>query len=121
MKTDEYCEVLNAPETYQDIARRLRIGDAVLIGWSEGVTHYDILFTHPVPLIHGRIATGLWSQQLLFVSIMRIGAFGFETARDTDLDPEYVGEKLLNERYQNSTTIALTELINGVIKELVAR
>ena len=51
----------------------------------------------------------------LFVSIMSIGAFGFDI-NNSKRYPGYIGEKLTLSG--KKTREKLTELINGIIKEL---
>lgn len=51
----------------------------------------------------------------LFVSIMSVGSFGFKT--DSTKDVGYIAEKLFNSRVDDSVK-AVTDLINGIIKEL---
>ena len=114
MNKDEYGEIINGVETYRDIVHYLKTNGSIIIGWTdEEFTHYDILFSCNVIKIKGNeLQRGLrWTD--LFVSIIGVGAMGFIT--DEEKSPAYVGEKLnLNVNY---TTIKLTELINGIIKE----
>lgn len=51
----------------------------------------------------------------LFVSIMSVGAFGFDISNSKRY-PGYIGEKLTLSG--NKTREKLTQLINGIIKEL---
>lgn len=114
MKTDEYGEVLNHKNTYQDIAQKLKSYGRVLIGWTdEHSPHFDILFIVK-PDIAGHIQGGLRYNDL-FVSIMRIGTFGFIIDKE-DTHYGYIGEKL--NLGNNITTEKVAELINGVKKEL---
>ena len=53
----------------------------------------------------------------LFVSIMSIGAFGFKVD-DNKKRPTYIAEKLFNNNL-NSSVEKVTELINGIIAELL--
>lgn len=110
MNKDDYGEVINGENTYKEISYQLKHGNSVIIGWTDGEgTHLDILFSVNV-VKEGILQGGLrWSD--LFVSIMRIGCFGFTT--DGEKHSGYVGEKL-NLR-DNVTTDKLTELINGII------
>ena len=112
MKQDEYGEVINSPETYKDIADNLRSGGAVLIGWSDGDSHYDILFNYGVifepsnmPTIQGGIKA-----HDLFISVMRIGAFGFSVDRTSN--EHYYREKL------GYCDAGLEALFNGVREAL---
>lgn len=115
MRTDDYGEVINGPETYKDIATELQGGHSVLIGWTDQAsTHYDVLFTRGA-LKYGTIQGGLQRGDL-FVSVMRIGAFGFEVHAGPSLHPSYVSEKLFIHNLVTAT--ALTELIEGVKGQL---
>lgn len=115
MKMTEYGEVINCKKTYETIAFVLKSENSILIGWTdEEHTHYDILFTykamkHPSNYVQHGLR---WND--LFVSIIGRGAFGFKTHREKSAS--YIGEKL--NLGVNETTEKLTELINGVIKEL---
>ena len=113
MKYDDYGEVINAPETYQEIADTLKRMN-VLIGWTDGEgTHLDILFTAKADGF-GTFQGGVKDTDL-FVSIMRMGAFGFEKEKD-DTHAGYYEEKL-GDRL-GSTADALAQLINGIKKLL---
>ena len=116
MKFDKnkYDEIINGEETYKVIAGNLMQGLNVFIGWTDNIyTHYDILFTYKA------LGTGGYQRGLrytdLFVSIMSIGSFGFKI--DSDKDVGYIAEKLFNGREDESVK-AVTELINGIIKEM---
>lgn len=113
MVLDEYGEVINGENTYKEIAYLLKSNNSVIIGWTdEEGTHFDVLFTLNA-VKKGTLQGGLrWND--LFVSIMRIGAFGFLT--DGEKDSGYIGEKL--GLGNNVTTEKLTELINGIIENL---
>ena len=113
MDKDIYGEVVNGENTYKEIAYLLKHGSSVIIGWTDqAYTHYDILFSLNV-VKEGTLQGGLrWND--LFVSIMRIGVFGFLT--DSKKESGYIGEKLGLDN--NETTEKLTELINGIIENL---
>lgn len=113
MDKDIYGEVINGEKTYKEIAYLLKCGNSVIIGWTdEEGTHFDILFSLNV-VKEGTLQGGLrWND--LFVSIMRIGSFGFLT--DSEKESGYIGEKL--GLGNNDTTVKLTELINGIIEQL---
>lgn len=114
MITDKYGEVINHKETYQDIATYLISVGRILIGWTDKHgTHFDILFMYS-PFIEGHIQCGLRGTDL-FVSIMRIGAFGFGVNKE-DTHYSYIGEKL--NLGSNFTTEKVAELINGIKKEM---
>lgn len=118
MKQDEYGTVQNDPKTYKGIVKLLKVYGSALIAWTDDEgTQFDILFTrfHAPFQLTGSIQGGLrWND--LFVSIMRIGAFGFEIQKDTDTHAGYYEEKFGRE--MGSTSSKLAELINGVRKEL---
>lgn len=114
MNFNKYGEVINGNETYKTIAENVWLEIPTLIGWTDEIyTHYDILFTSRVDK-NGCVQGGI-ERYDLFVSIMRIGAFGFKT--DDKKYPGYIAEKLFNGRLDKSVE-KVTELINGVIKEL---
>lgn len=117
MNKDSYGEVINGEETYKTIATLLNTGDSVLIGWTDQAepvgTHFDILFTrraYKAGIVQGGIE---WDD--LFVSIMRVGAFGFEV-ENKDTAPGYYMEKL---RFTGEETgEKLAELINEIKNRL---
>lgn len=110
---DEYGEVINGELTYAAIAQHLIHGSAI-IGWNdEEFTHYDILFTL-MPFKAGMLQGGLHQGRNLFVSIMRVGAFGFDIARP-DTHPSYYAEKL---GLDSTTAGKVADLINGIKREL---
>lgn len=114
MNYDEYNEVINGELTFKNIAENLKNGVSTLIGWSdEEYTHYDILFTYGTDK-YGNIQGGIKYNDL-FVSIMRIGTFGFKI--DQAKYPTYIAEKLFHNNLNNSVE-KVTELINGVLLEL---
>lgn len=112
-KLDEYGTVVNDEATYQDIAEKLRTGNAVLIPWTDGHgTQLDILFVWSklYTMTPRLIQRGIRPTDL-FVSIMSWGAFGFEIEKE-DTYPGYYAEKL---RLSGDTlTEAFAELVNGV-------
>lgn len=116
MNRDKYGEVINGNETYKDIAEEL-ISGSVIIGWTdEKHTHIDILFNYKACREVGNyLQRGLRGNEL-FVSIIGLGAFGFDVDK-REKAPGYIAEKL-NLKGQ-PTTDKLGELINGVIKEIV--
>lgn len=134
MKTDEYNEVINHPDTFKAIAEELKKSKAVLIGWTdENSTHFDILFTYRPTATIGQVLNGVFIEDLflsanfrggikvtdLFVSIMRVGAFGFEVNKG-DTHWGYYDEKLGSRfRFGETTGEKLAELINGVKKNLL--
>lgn len=116
---DEYSEVINGPTTYVEISRALHMSRVCAIGWTDGAsTHHDILFAWRVEgPPRNRLMRGL-RRDYLFVSVIGIGAFGFEVRVDDPLHPAYVAEKL-NLADGSHTIIALTELVNEVMREMV--
>ncbi len=115
MTNDEYSEITNSEETYLEIADLLKINHTVFIGWTDGdMTHFDILFTYRT-MGFGTHQGGVRPTDL-FISIMRLGSFGFEIEHE-DTDGGYYEEKLSG-RNLGSTRDKLAELINGVKKHL---
>lgn len=112
MNYDTYGEVINGEDTYRNIAQYLKLGQPVLIGWTdEQSTHFDILFTLGAKVIGANIQGGVRGTDL-FISIMRLGAFGFEIEH-TATSGGYYAEKLSS--YIGTTTSEkLAELFNGV-------
>lgn len=116
---DEYGEVINGELTYEWVADELKMNGKAFIGWTDqNGTHFDILFTHWVNLAGNNIQGGIKPHSDLFVSIMRVGAFGFENF-DSETHPGYFEEKLATGRSLGSTAQPLADLINGVKKRLV--
>lgn len=115
MTRTEYLEITNSEETYEDIADILKEHGSMLIGWTDEIyTHYDILFLYKTRFYGTNIQGGIKSGDL-FVSIMRKGAFAFKV-NDNKKSSGYIAEKL--NLSNNETTEKLTELINGVMKEI---
>lgn len=116
MDKDEYDEIINGENTYKEIANRLKQGQAVIIGWTdERSTHLDILFTYHIYKEYGNyLQRGLRGNEL-FISIINIGAFGFDV-NDNEKYPGYIREKL--NLTGEPTCEKLADLINGIIKEL---
>lgn len=116
---DEWGEIFNGEMTYNVIATTLFNKKSVIVGWTDQLgTHFDILFTINTPRI-GNIQGGLNQGNLLFVSIIRHGSFGFDIDRQEDLFPSYVHEKLFIG--SAPTANKLTELINGIFKDFKER
>ena len=114
---DAYRNVVNGADTYHQIAVDLNTHSSVIVGWTdERSTHYDVLFTLR-PAQQGSLQGGLRGPTCLFVSIMRRGCFGFRVGGD-ELHRDYIAEKLGLYR-ESPTCYALTDLVNGVMKELV--
>ena len=114
MNSNMYGEVINGEKTYKYIAKNIKSGQPTLIGWTdEEYTHYDILFAYDIEK-DGYTQGGIEDSDL-YVSIMRIGAFGFKT--NNEKYPGYIAEKLFCKNIDSSIE-KVTELINGVIKNL---
>lgn len=115
MKKDKYGEIINHKDTYLCIVINLKLFGKVLIGWTDKKgTHFDILFgLHSI--IFGTNIQGGIEKTDLFVSIMRVGAFGFEIQKK-DINYLYIKEKL--NIMSDTTAKKIAELINGVKKEL---
>lgn len=111
---NEYKEAINGKDTYKVIARDLLNGSNVFIAWTDNeFTHYDILFTYKA--VGNRGFQGGLRPSDLFISVMGIGSFGFKI--DTYKSVGYIAEKIFRGRIDSSVS-ALTELINGVLKEM---
>lgn len=118
MNKNNYGEVINGQDTYDDIALCISGGKNCLIGWTdEQMSHFDILFHYKWIWVEGsQIQGGIRPKSDLFVSIMRMGFFAFEIDH-LDTDSGYYAEKL-----NMSTGITgekLAELINGVKKAIL--
>lgn len=116
-KTDSYGEFQNDITTYQFISHSLKVNGSVIVGWTDGNgTHYDILFSIPAGFPEFNTLQGGLFSTYLFVSIMRVGAFGFKIAEDPTIDSSYYAEKLgLPIHF---TAGAVAELVNGVRADL---
>ncbi len=117
---DKYGVFKNNKKTYEWLAMNLDEYGYQFIAWTdEEMTQFDILFTklgHPLSMM-GPVQGGLqWDY--LFVSIMRMGCFGFEIKKNPDTYPSYYEEKLANGSNLGSTAKKLADLINGVRTEL---
>lgn len=115
MNKDEYGEITNGYKTVTEIAEKLKQGQAVIIGWTdEEYTHLDLLFNYNT-YKEGMLQRGLRGNEL-YVSIMSIGAFGFDV-KEREIHSGYILEKL--NIHAEPTMSKLAELINGIIKELI--
>lgn len=116
MNKDKYGEIINGIDTYKDIAENL-IHTNVIIGWTdEECTHLDLLFNYKATREKGNyLQRGLRGNEL-FVSIISLGAFGFDV-KDRKIHSGYISEKL--NIHGEPTTTKLAELINGIMKELI--
>lgn len=118
---DSYGEVINSPATFGAIALALKMKENVMVGWTdEGGSHLDILFTYKAMKFGKHIQGGLSPEKDLFVSIMRVGAWGF-AINDTVIYPSYLEEKFRCSfcSFGEPTGEKLAKLINGVKKELL--
>ena len=120
MNLDTWNTVINGQDTYTDIWQSILPGHSLLIGWTDGRgTHYDILFVlgkkavgHINALHPSAIKEMHRYAPVLFVSVLRLGAFGWNLGEDEALHPEYVAEKLNINAL--ATAEALTVLLNGL-------
>ena len=113
LKRDEYDVLVNAKVTYQGLAELLNEKMSIVFPWTDGEgTQYDILLSRPVSL--GKLSRGLKGTDL-FVTIMSLGAFGFELHKNP-IYPGYYSEKL---NVGMGTSEQLAKLINGVRKYLL--
>ena len=114
MDKDEYGEIINGENTYNDIVRTLNVLGTCLIGWTDELgSHYDILFVNKTVIFGKNIQRGIKATDL-FISIMGISAFGFKI--DDKKSSGYIAEKL--NLSDDETAEKLAELINGVIERL---
>lgn len=115
MKQNEYGEIINGIETYKDIAKALFKDNAIISWTDEDMTRLDILFSYKATRESGNyLQRGLRGNEL-FVSIIGLGAFGFNV-ENGEKAPGYIAQKL---NIKEETTVEkLGELINGIIKEL---
>ena len=116
MNKNQYGEVINGTDTYNEIEHILRMGRSVLVGWiDEGGSFYNILFSlSPYREPGNVLQRGLKGINELYVSIIGYGTFGFDT--DTEKHSSYIAEKL--NIYGDTTREKLTELINEIIKRI---
>jgi|SRR6266496_3444993 len=111
---DEYGTIENGEQTYLAIAKEIQ-SYPMVIAWTDNEgSQLDVLLVLR-PRQVGFLQGGVRGSTDLFVSIMRLGAFGFDTGI-TDTHPSYIGEKL--RLGDNVTTDKLTELINGIRRYL---
>lgn len=115
MDFDSYNEVVNGELTYRQIAKDIKSGKAIIIGWTdEECTHFDIFFKLGAnKSINNYLQRGL-KQNYLFVGIVDKTFYGFSA--DSVKHWTYIAEKL--RLGDNDCTRKVAELINGVIEEL---
>lgn len=112
MNKDSWNEIIYGEDTCNEIARILKDGKNVLIGFTdEEYEHRDIFFSYMTTEKVGYIQRGIKSFYL-FVGIIPDKFYGFRA--DTEKHKEYIKEKL-NISYEPMLT-KLTDLINGVIR-----
>lgn len=112
MNMDSYGEIIFGDNTCKEIAKILKDGKNVLIGFTdEEYEHRDIFFSYMTTEKVGYVQRGIKSNSL-FVGIIPDKFYGFRT--DTEKAKGYIEEKL-NISYEPMLT-KLTDLINGVIK-----
>lgn len=116
---DEYGTIHNSPETYRWVADNLNTLGSILIAWTdEEGSQFDILFTKlklPISKLGPTNGGIRWND--LYVSIMRMGSFGFAIEKAPDTYPGYYEEKLTTGTL-GSTGKKLAELLNGVRNQL---
>ena len=117
---DEYHTFQNSPKLYKWLAMNLQEFGYQFIAWTDNEgTQFDILFTklgHPLSMM-GPVQGGMkWND--LFVSIMRLGSFGFTVEKKPQTHPGYYEEKLAVGHTLGSTAKKLATLINGVRDQL---
>jgi len=111
---DNFDEIIYGDKTCKEIARILKEGRNVLIGFTdEECEHRDIFFSYMTTEKFGYIQRGI-KQDNLFVGIVPDKFYGFRV--DTIKAKGYIEEKL-NVSYEPMLT-KLTDLINGICKEI---
>ncbi len=118
MNKDGYDEIINGIDTYKTIAKELKKGKSIIIGWTDkAYDHRDILFTLR-PTKFGSLQRGLNFSSHLYISIISYSCMGFLIESDCDnrKADSYIREKL--RLGENHCDLEICELINGVIHEL---
>ncbi len=116
LNLDQFRQVTNGQLTYNAIAVQLMTNGSCIVGWTDRRdTHWDILFTVS-PKCYGALQGGIMGYGYLYVSIMKRSCFAFRIAYNEDRFPSYIGEKL--SEACGPSVDALTELINGVMREI---
>lgn len=114
MNKNRYGEVINGKDTYKEMAKLLKDGKTVGIGWTDELsTHLDIVFKLGLDTKEGYFQRGL-RENYLYVSIISFTSFGFCVENGIKLGG-YIQEKL---NMNNETGDELANLINGIIGEL---
>lgn len=114
---DEYGTVFNSEKTYTGLAKILNRHGSAIIAWTEQQGSQMDIWLTVQPIQAGPVGRGLRATTDLFVAVIGFGAFGFEIDRNNALHAGYVAEKL-SWGEVNITIEKITELIEGVIKEL---
>lgn len=110
-------ELSNDGPTFAELAARLN-ANSVAFRWKDGHgSAMSICMSIPAFVTY---VPGCDRSRTLFVAIEGYGMYPFSIEADADTHPTYVGEKLMSDRV-NNTTVALTELINGVRRALANR
>lgn len=118
MNIDRYGEIINGIDTYKIIAKELKKGKSIIIGWTDKMyDHMDILFDLR-PTKFGNLQRGLNFSSHLYISIMSYSCMGFLIESDCDnrKADSYIREKLKLD--ESHCDLEMCELINGVIHEL---
>ena len=111
---DNFDEVIYGEDTCKEIAKILKEGRNVLIGFTdEEYEHRDIFFSYMTTEKVGYIQRGIKPYDL-FIGIVPDKFYAFRT--DTEKAKGYIEEKL-NISYEPMLT-KLTDLINGICEEL---
>jgi len=114
MNVDKYNEIIYGTKTCKEIAKVLKTGKNVLIGFTdEEYEHRDIFLSYGIIEKFGYIQRGITSDDL-FVGIIPDKFYGFRI--DTKKHKGYIQEKL-NINYEPMLT-KITNLINGICNEL---
>jgi hypothetical protein len=111
MNYDELGDEINGKETYKTIAKTLANKLPIIIGWTDGNgVHYDILF-NTFPIFAGHIQGGLHNNYI-YMSIIRVGTWGFRAHLAQSVHASYIEEKLGVQQGQGAEQLA--DLINAI-------
>lgn len=112
MNYDRYGEIINGDLTYKEIARLLKQGETVGIGWTDEMfTHLDIVFKLGIKKF-GNFQRGIRANYL-FISIISHTSYAFSIENEKLGD--YIQEKI---QMNDICGDKVKELINGIIREL---
>lgn len=116
---DDYGVIINGEGTYAELGKILFFDDPTpIFGWTdqEG-TRLDIMMTWRAQQLTD-LQRGVNAGTHLIVSVIGVGAGGFDVSNGQWKAPSYVAEKLgINP--SNPIAEPLAELINGVVGELM--